>query len=587
MQLLRFRVSALSVAGLLVAWLAPAAACVAQSGTNVIYSNGPFINLPGGGFNGLDASVLQTSLGHATPGYGMSGASTSTAVARVADDFTVPDGQMWYVESVKVWCYRPGTGAIPVFDDAVARVWDANPSGPANIVFGDVTTNRIVSSTSANAYRVLEGALQEVSRPIVEVEIRIGRLFLAGTYWIEWGVNRIATPSSFMFAPPITINGVSNTGNAVQFALGAWAPLLMNTLAGPGTATSGMPFDLCGTVACCWEPNLGTNLAHGDESLTPNLSLPFAFPLPGALPGGATTNTISICSNGYVNLNNALGSDFTPTVTEFLNQQPRIGVPWGDYNPATGGSVWFNNTNGRAVATWLRIDTFGGAITQSMLQLQMFPSGAFTINTWHHEPVSQWDAIFGVSAGFGASSTAIDYTAGHTGSPGTATIYQQFASGTSDLSGNMFCFQPIHNGVAGSYDVSVFPACSTFATSSLVGAGCSGMTTVVTENAIAGAAAVLTSTLPPSTVFQIMAIGFTPVPQFLDLGPLGAIGCFLHHTYDVDVPMTAAGVATIPLPCRASLIGATFAAQGGAIVPGVNPANLVTGDCWAMTIGNN
>ncbi|HMR07100.1 MAG TPA: hypothetical protein PKA88_15055, partial [Polyangiaceae bacterium] len=88
------------------------------------------------------------------------------------------------------------------------------------IVFGDTTTNRILSSTFTNSYRVLDTALSATNRELHEIEISVGHLFKPGTYWIEWGVNQIATPTLAVFAPPVTINGVDDTGNGLQFNTG-------------------------------------------------------------------------------------------------------------------------------------------------------------------------------------------------------------------------------------------------------------------------------------------------------------------------------------------------------------------------------
>lgn len=569
--------------------LQPGASRGSAEGANVIYNNGPFINAPGGGAGGLDASVLQsTSRSHNIIGYGLAGASASTVVVRVADDFTVPAGQMWYVDSLKVWCYRTGSVGL-VFDDAVCQVWDANPAaGPANVVFGNTTTNRIRSSTFDNAYRVTETTLAANNRELHEVEINVGHLFKPGTYWIEWGVNQLATPAANTFAPPVTINGVDNTGNGIQFITSAWGPLLMNGPGGVNAHPQDMPFVLCGVKACCWEPGLGTDLGHGDDSVTTNLALGFNFPMPGALPGGATTNLVSVASNGYVSLDNAATSDFTPSVAEFTSLNPRIAVPWDDYYTPGGGSVWFSAASPyHAVATWLRIDTFSGGTTQSMLQLQMFKNGTFTINCWRHEPVTPRTPVFGVSAGASAPSVAINASAGHVGVPGVATIYESFVSGASDLSGNFFCFRPINDGVAASYNVEVSPACCTFASSAVIGPGCFGMTSAVTRELILGGVGATQTTLLPGTLGQVTLIGIAS-PNLFDLAPLGAPTCFVHHTNNLfSVPMDGAGLTVIPLPCLQVLAGLPLGVQGVAIVPGLNALGVAVGDGLQMNPGNN
>ncbi|MBI5852514.1 MAG: hypothetical protein HZB39_15995 [Planctomycetes bacterium] len=574
--------------------LKPGASRGVPEGANVIYDNGPYINAPGGGAGGLDASVLQSaSRAHNIIGYSVNGASTVPTTTRfhLADDFTVPAGQMWYVQSVKVWLYRTSSVGL-VWDDAVVQVWNGDPTAGGVVVFGNYTTNRLVASTFDSSYRVTETTLPAVNRELHEVEIGINQLFKPGTYWIEWGVNLLATPTGTVFAPPITINGVDNTGNGKQALITAagavtWTNLLMNGPGGLNAHPQGMPFRLCGEIACCWEPNIGASLGHGDDSITNGLALPFNFPMPGALPGGATTNVVSVCSNGFVGLGGVFAADFTPTVAEFTAQPARIAVPWDDYFPPGGGTVHWTTTPMRGIATWLRVDTFSGLTTQSILQLQMFPNGAFTISCWLHEPVTLRTPVFGVSAGLGAASVAIDATAGHIGVPGTATIYESFVSGSSDLSGNLFCFIPKNDGVAASYDIAVSRACCTFASSVRIAPGCFGMTTNVVSNLIAGGVGETATLLPPGTIGQVTLLGLVPAPFFIDLTPFGAPGCAVHHTNDLfSLPMSATGQTLIPLPCLAVLLGFPVGVQGVAIVPGINPLNVAVGDGWAMTIGN-
>lgn len=573
--------------------LKPGASRGAPEGANLIFDNGPFINAPGGGAGGLDASVLQNSTrAHNIIGYSVNGASTVPTVTRfhLADDFTVPNGQIWYVQSVKVWVYRTSSVGL-VWDDAVVQVWDGDPTLGGTVVFGNYTTNRIAASTFDNSYRVTETTLAATNRQLHEVEITIGRLFKPGTYWVEWGVNLLGTPTGTVFAPPITINGVDNTGNAKQASISTagvatWTNLLMNGPGGVNAHPQGMPFRLCGEIACCWEPNMGPSLGHSDDSITNGLALPFNFPMPGALPGGATTNVVSVCSNGFVGLGGVFSADFTPTVAEFTAQPARIAVPWDDFFPPGGGTVHWTTTPMRGIATWLRVDTFSGLVTQSIMQLQMFPNGAFTINCWRHEPITLRTPVFGVSAGGGAASVAIDYTAGHIGTPGVATILETFASGGSDLLGNFFCFVPHNDGIAATYDVTVTPACCQLASSAPVGPGCHGMTTTVVRNLIAGGVGETQTVLPPGTIGQVTLLGLFPSPGFIDLTNPGAPGCFVHHTNDLfAVPMSPTGQTLIPMPCLAALLGWPLGVQGVAIAP-VNALNVATGDGWAMTIGN-
>lgn len=559
-------------------------------GTNVIYDNGPYVNLPAGGFGGADASVLQNAAphGHTIFGYG-----ASSADVRLADDFTVPGGQLWYVESVKFYAYRTGTLTNFAFETAALQVWDGDPSsGSANVIFGDTTTNRLISSTWDNSYRVLDATPTVNNRPVMEIEVRVGKLFKPGTYWLDYWVNTTVPGSAFL--PPITITGQDVTGNGLQFIatnvppVPFWNPLVTAAANYP----TGMPFQLCGTVACCWESALGTNLGHGDDTITDNLALGFNFPLPGELPGGATTPVVSVCSNGFVGLGGSFGPDFTPSSSEFISQGHRIAVPWEDFVPNTSSApqrqVWFNALPGRAVATWRRVPTFLGGPSLSMVQLQMFPNGSFFINVWNHEPVTVRTPVFGVSAGNSSPSVAIDMTNGHVGVPGTATIFEEFVSGTSDLSGFIYCFDPVNDGNRASYNISLSDACCNDAVNQNYGSGCAGLS-LTSTTPLAGQNVVLTmSGISGTAAAAVLTFGVTQ--SLIPIDPINAPGCDILTGLEFPgaLPLSPTGPTLSALiPCNAKFFGQTIYVQGLVLDPQANVAGVASSNGVRLTIGND
>ncbi|MBL8899262.1 MAG: hypothetical protein JNM84_16620 [Planctomycetes bacterium] len=562
-------------------------------GLNVIYANGPYVNLPGGGFGGLDASVLQnSSRGHTSFGYSGNQAATGF---RLADEFNVPGGQLWNLESVKVFAYRTvAIGAPPqLFDLGVVRIWDGDPSsGTANIVFGDDTTNRLVSSVFDNAYRVTETTLTNNQRGVTVNELRIGKLLKPGTYWVEYGLNTTAAAGTAFF-PPIAITNQDATGNGLQLnvSTGVWTPITMTTTSS-GLQPVGLPFELCGTVACCWEPNLGTNLNHGDDTITNNLALGFNFPLPGELPGGATTPVVSVCSNGFVGLGGAFTADFTPTTSEFTSQGHRIAVPWDDYVPNTVSAprrqVWFNALPGRAVATWRRVLTFNGGPSLSMVQLQMFPNGSFFINVWNHEPVTIRTPLFGVAARGSSPSVAVDMSLGHIGTPGTATIYESFTSGTSDLSGFIYCFEPKNDGIGATYDISISDACCNDAANTSYGSGCAGLG-LTSTTPLAGQSITLSmSGVSGTATLAVMTFGVTQASIAID--PLNAPGCDLLTGLEfpgaLPIDPLNPRLSTV-IPCNAKFFGNTVYVQGFVLDPAANALGLAATNGVCLTIGND
>ena len=130
----------------------------------------------------------------------------------------------------------------------------------------------------------------------------------------------------------------------------------------------------------CYQPSLGSNLALTDDSVAIGLPLGFAFPM----PGGGTTSSISVSSNGFV----WLGVRADPgccngDVLKLVAQMARIAPLWLDLDPGAGGAVWFNafpasgGTPASAVVTWEDVPEFGAAAPMTF-QLQLFADGSFT-----------------------------------------------------------------------------------------------------------------------------------------------------------------------------------------------------------------
>ena len=193
--------------------------------SNLLYSNGPFITEEGVGFNGGDVSVVQnTSLGMTTWGFGVQKGSDR----RIADDFVV-DSE-WTIESIKLFGYQTKVfDGISTFTGAYLQIWDGSPDDPgSNVIWGDLSTNRMTSTSFTNIFRVLESDDPETAntRAIMEIVCETPGLVLnPGTYWIDFSLDGSAT--SGPWHPPITIIGQNTTGNALQYTTSSgWGAVL-------------------------------------------------------------------------------------------------------------------------------------------------------------------------------------------------------------------------------------------------------------------------------------------------------------------------------------------------------------------------
>ncbi|MCB1049038.1 MAG: hypothetical protein H6510_00830 [Acidobacteria bacterium] len=178
----------------------------------VLFDNGPLVNSSGTGVGGLDESVMQNvSLGMGSLGFGFQ----SLGGNRVAEDFTISDPS-WTIDSITFFAYQTGSTTTSSLTDLTLRIWDGPPGAVGSaVVWGDTSTNRLSSTSFTGIFRVAETTTGvSTERPIMAVVATVGAQFPAGTYWLDYAAAG-SLPSG-PWAPPITINGQTSTGNAMQ-----------------------------------------------------------------------------------------------------------------------------------------------------------------------------------------------------------------------------------------------------------------------------------------------------------------------------------------------------------------------------------
>lgn len=169
---------------------------------------------------------------------------------RVADDFTIPAGQTWNITKITFYGYQTDySGPLSPFTDVRVRIQNGLPSNSGSaIVFGDLTTNRLLQSSDAMMYRVPNtttpspGTAPLLNRKIFKIEATVSVTLTAGTYWIEW--QQLATGGS-NFSPPSTVVDVRTQPgyNAVQWLsdTSVWNPII--DAGNPSTAAD-VPLDM-------------------------------------------------------------------------------------------------------------------------------------------------------------------------------------------------------------------------------------------------------------------------------------------------------------------------------------------------------
>ncbi|MEQ1632634.1 MAG: hypothetical protein ABL997_09700 [Planctomycetota bacterium] len=158
----------------------------------------------------------------------------------------------------------------------------------------------------------------------------------------------------------------------------------------------------------CFDLAIGTDLNLFDDDTSPALPLGFSFTY-----NGVTYTDIEVCSNGHIWLGAAgqVGGDYTPDLTEFLTNAPRICAFWTDLNPgATGsGHVYYDNsTPGVARITWAGVYSFA-TTTPNSFQVTLDASNSVTIAYGPTLEIGAFstDYLIGATPGFGAVANPV------------------------------------------------------------------------------------------------------------------------------------------------------------------------------------
>ncbi len=203
----------------------------------VLWDNGPFITSYGTGVGGADESILD--IDDTVNGFGCQW----LADIRLADDFEVPAGETWEINSITLFGYQTGGGPPSTLTGTYIEIFDGPPETGAS-VWGDLFTNVMTTTAWTNVYRVtpaLSGTGSD--RPIMAnvCDFASPIVLTAGTYYICW--QHDGTETSGPWNPPVTINGTLVTGDAMQYYDYLWDFIIDD---GTGSL-KGMPFIIEGT----------------------------------------------------------------------------------------------------------------------------------------------------------------------------------------------------------------------------------------------------------------------------------------------------------------------------------------------------
>ncbi|HSL17276.1 MAG TPA: hypothetical protein VLB51_05155 [Methylomirabilota bacterium] len=208
----------------------------------ILFNNGPLVTNPGGGAGGADLSALQTALLLNILGAG----HQFTAGNSIADDFTIPAGESWDITNITFFAYQTNSTTASTMTGVYVQIWNGPPNAGGSVIWGDLATNRIVTTAWANMYRASDTTPTNTARPVMASVAAVTPPTLpAGTYWVQWSTD--GSLASGPWAPPISILGQTTTGNALQYT-GSWAPFIDTGTTGTENFPQGFPFIIEGTA---------------------------------------------------------------------------------------------------------------------------------------------------------------------------------------------------------------------------------------------------------------------------------------------------------------------------------------------------
>jgi hypothetical protein len=182
----------------------------------VIFDNGPLITHPGAGPGGSDYSSLKPGQGN------LGGGFEHSANWWAADDFTLSEPAE--ISKMEFYGFQPFGSPTNLFSAVYVKIYTASPDQGGTPIFGDQTTNRLISSSFTGIYRTDSPTAPTYQMPIMKIVADVPLELAAGTYWVCVSAKGTTT-GQYAFTPPVVIwEGTPVNPNGLVYHNAMWKP---------------------------------------------------------------------------------------------------------------------------------------------------------------------------------------------------------------------------------------------------------------------------------------------------------------------------------------------------------------------------
>lgn len=207
----------------------------------LVFDNGPLKTHEGIGFNGADLSVRPPQLGT------FATTAVYSAGYIMGEDFFLEAET--HISEFEFFALLWDSSTYSKFDGAYLTIFKEHPflaNETQEVIWGDLSTNRMSETSFTNMYRVTPDALDMFWYPIMSVKVAVDITLPKGTYYFLYGLTAPVESFQGPNIPPITIYDEVVEGNAFQYhASGMWRPQINDAATG---IPLGAPFRIYGNV---------------------------------------------------------------------------------------------------------------------------------------------------------------------------------------------------------------------------------------------------------------------------------------------------------------------------------------------------